>query len=55
MDGVQETLTRFGDLAVSLEEQLRPIYEQGRTSEALIAIALALDAAITRIEQIGRF
>jgi hypothetical protein len=46
---VQEKLVKFGDLAASLEIELRQLYEQGRTSDALIAIALALGAAAARV------
>lgn len=48
IDDVQEKLVRFGDLAVSLEVELRSLYDEGRTSEALVAIAAALGTAAAR-------
>jgi hypothetical protein len=48
IDSVHEKLIRFGDLAVSLEAELRPLHEEGRTSDALVAIAVAMEAAAAR-------
>lgn len=47
-DNAQEKLVQFGDLAVSLEAELRDLYDAGRTSDALVAIAVALGAAADR-------
>lgn len=45
IDNAQDKLIEFGDLAVSLETKLRSLHEEGRTSEALVAIACALGTA----------
>jgi hypothetical protein len=44
-DDIRELLDRHGDAAVSLDTELRRLHKQGRTSDALIAIARALDEA----------
>lgn len=49
MDSIQDKLTQFGDLAVSLEAELRQLYDEGRTADTLVAIALALGTAAARV------